>query len=114
MVTAAHVVKDQAEISVSIGTEIVGAEVLGMDEPADLALLRISRPVDGHVFTFVSTPPQLGEEVAALGFPLEADLTFTAGRVSGLNRQLTIDARTVTNLVQTDAAINPGTAAARC
>lgn len=108
VVTAAHVVKDQAEISVSIGTEIVGAEVLGMDEPADLALLRISRPVDGHVFTFVATPPQLGEEVAALGFPLDADLTFTAGRVSGLNRQQTIGSRTVTNLVQTDAAINPG------
>ena len=108
VVTAAHVVKDQAEISLSIGTEIVGAEVLGMDEPADLALLRISRPVNGHVFTFVSTPPQLGEEVAALGFPLDADLTFTAGRVSGLNRQQTIGSRTVTNLVQTDAAVNPG------
>lgn len=108
IVTAAHVVTDQADISVSIGTEIVSAEVLGVDEPADLALLRISRPVDGHVFTFVAEPPDLGEEVAALGFPLDADLTFTAGRVSGLNRQQTIDTRTVTNLVQTDAAINPG------
>ena len=108
IVTAAHVVKDQADISVSVGTEIVRAEVLGVDELADLALLRTARPVDGHVFTFVSVPPELGEEVAALGYPLQAELTFTAGRVSGLNRQQTIGARTVTNLIQTDAAINPG------
>ncbi|HSO92474.1 MAG TPA: trypsin-like peptidase domain-containing protein [Arthrobacter sp.] len=108
VVTAAHVVKDQAEISVSVGTEIVRAEVLGVDELADLALLRTTRPVDGHVFTFVSVPPELGEEVGALGYPLEADLTFTAGRVSGLNRQQTIGTRTVTNLIQTDAAVNPG------
>ncbi|MET4137237.1 S1C family serine protease [Pseudarthrobacter sp. PvP090] len=108
IVTAAHVVTDQADISVSMGTEIVSAEVLGVDEPADLALLRTSRPVDGHVFDFVTLPPELGQEVAALGYPLDADLTFTAGRVSGLNRQQTIGERTVTNLVQTDAAINPG------
>ena len=108
IVTAAHVVKDQADISVSVGTDIVRAEVLGVDELADLALLRTTRPVDGHVFTFVSVPPELGEEVGALGYPLQADLTFTAGRVSGLNRQQTIGTRTVTNLIQTDAAVNPG------
>jgi len=108
IVTAAHVVRDQADISVSVETEILRAEVLGVDEAADLALLRTARPVDGHVFTFVSVPPELGEEVAALGYPLQADLTFTAGRVSGLNRQQTIGSRTVTNLIQTDAAINPG------
>ncbi|XAS63584.1 trypsin-like peptidase domain-containing protein [Micrococcaceae bacterium Sec5.8] len=108
IVTAAHVVKDQADISVSVGAEIVGAEVLGVDEPADLALLRTARPVDGHVFGFVGNAPELGEEVAALGYPLDADLTFTAGRVSGLNREQTIGTRTVTNLIQTDAAINPG------
>lgn len=108
IVTAAHVVKDQADISVSVGTEIVSAEVLGVDEPADLALLRTARPVDGHVFAFVDIAPELGEEVAALGYPLDADLTFTAGRVSGLNREQTIGTRTVTNLIQTDAAINPG------
>lgn len=108
IVTAAHVVKDQADISVSVGTDIVSAEVLGADEQADLALIRTARPVDGHIFGFVGVPPELGEEVAALGYPLDADLTFTAGRVSGLNREQTIDTRTVTNLIQTDAAINPG------
>ncbi|MCB5292704.1 S1C family serine protease [Arthrobacter sp. SO3] len=108
IVTAAHVVKDQADISVSVGTEIVNAEVLGVDEQADLALIRTARPVDGHIFAFVGVPPELGEEVAALGYPLDADLTFTAGRVSGLNREQTIGTRTVTNLIQTDAAINPG------
>src|SRR6478735_12625673 len=108
IVTAAHVVKDQAAISISLGTEISSAQVLGIDEAADLALLRTARPVSGHIFDFVSAPPALGEDVAALGFPLDADLTFTAGRVSGLNREQTIGTKTVSNLIQTDAAINPG------
>lgn len=108
IVTAAHVVKDQAAISISLGTEISSAQVLGIDETADLALLRTAHLVRGHIFDFVSAPPALGEDVAALGFPLDADLTFTAGRVSGLNREQTIGTRTVSNLIQTDAAINPG------
>jgi len=108
IVTAAHVVKDQAAISISLGTEISSAQVVGIDEAADLALLRTARPVHGHIFDFVSSPPALGEDVAALGFPLDADLTFTAGRVSGLNREQTIGTKTVSNLIQTDAAINPG------
>ncbi len=106
--TAAHVVADQAAISISVGNQIVNAEVLGVDVPADLALLRTDRKVSGHIFDFVSVPPALGTEVAALGFPLDADLTFTAGRVSGLNRQQTIGTNTTTNLIQTDTAINPG------
>jgi serine protease Do len=108
IVTAAHVVKDQAAISISLGTQITSAQVLGMDVPADLALLRTDRPVTGHIFDFLTVPPALGEEVAALGYPLDDELTFTAGRVSGLNREQTIEANTVTNLIQTDAAINPG------
>lgn len=108
IVTAAHVVEDQAAISVSVGTQIVNAEVLGVDVPGDLALLRTDRPVTGHIFNFVSVPPVLGTEVAALGYPLEADLTFTSGRVSGLNRQQTIGSITTTNLIQTDTAINQG------
>jgi serine protease Do len=108
IVTAAHVVKDQAAISVSLGSQVSSAEVLGVDEAADLALLHTGRPLQGHVFDLLTSPPVLGTDVAALGFPLDNDLTFTAGRVSGLNRQQTIDSRTVTNLIQTDAAMNPG------
>ena len=108
IVTAAHVVADQAAISVSVGNQIVNAEVLGVDVPADLALVRTDRRVTGHIFDFVSVPPALGTEVAALGYPLEADLTFTSGRVSGLNRQQTFGAVTRTNLIQTDTAINQG------
>ncbi len=106
--TAAHVVADQAAISISVGNQIVNGEVLGVDVPADLALVRTDRRVTGHIFDFVSVPPALGTEVAALGFPLEADLTFTSGRVSGINRQQTIGGVTRTNLIQTDTAINQG------
>ena len=69
IVTAAHVVKDQAAISISLGTEISSAQVLGIDEAADLALLRTARPVSGHIFDFVSAPRHWGKTWQRWAFP---------------------------------------------
>lgn len=106
--TAAHVVKDQAAIAISVGGQITSADVLGSDDLADLALLRTRQPVSGHVFSFASAEPNLGDAVAALGYPLWEPLTFTQGHVSGLDRTATVSVGTIRHLVQTDAAINPG------
>jgi serine protease Do len=64
------------------------AQVVGANSFRDVALIRSAEPIDGHVFTLAEQDPRLGEEVAALGFPLGAsfptfDVTVTRGSVSG-------------------------------
>jgi hypothetical protein len=108
VLTAAHVVEDSAGISLRAGTEISDATVLGLDQKADIALLRSVQPFSGHVFKPAKHEPMLAEDVATLGYPLEADLTFTAGRVSGLDREIDLGSYVLEDLIQTDAAVNPG------
>ena len=55
-----------------------------------------------------TTAPALGEPVVALGFPLGLPLTSTQGAVSGVGRTVPIDGVRRRDMVQTDAAVNPG------
>ncbi|WP_168796542.1 S1C family serine protease [Arthrobacter echini] len=107
IVTAAHVVEGATALNVAVGGEVTSAQVLGINSEADLALLRTTTDLSGHIFSFTDADPAVGEEVAALGYPLRADLTFTRGAVSGLNVDPTASG-TAQPLIQTDAAVNPG------
>ena len=52
---------------------------------------------------------QIGDQVFAVGHPLGLVDTLTAGVVSGLDRTFTVaNGRTLTGLIQFDAAVNPG------
>lgn len=108
VVTAAHLVRDASAISISFGRTSVNATTLGMNELADLALVRTETPVQGHQFEFRTTEPPIGSDVAALGFPLGRPFTLTRGTVSALNAEQKIGNRVLSNLIQTDAAINHG------
>jgi serine protease Do len=108
VVTAAHMVRDASAISVSFGRTSVNGTALGMNELADLALVRTETPVQGHQFQFRTTEPPIGTDVAALGFPLGRPFTLTRGTVSALNAEQKIGNRILSNLIQTDAAINHG------
>lgn len=85
------------------------AEIIGYDTDCDLAVLKI----DANGLTAAefgnSDALKLGEDVTAIGNPLGFDLmnTVTRGIVSGLNRNITINDKSM-NLIQTDAAINSG------
>jgi S1-C subfamily serine protease len=113
--TVEHVVAGARRIVLKQKGESVSdrAQVVGADSFRDVALIRSGEPIDGHVFTLAEQDPRLGEEVAALGFPLGGtfptfDVTVTRGSVSGLHRTVNIDGVERTRLIQTDAAINPG------
>ena len=101
-------VRDASAISISFGRTTVNATTLGTNELADLALVRTEIPVQGHQFQFRTTEPPIGTDVAALGFPLGRPFTLTRGTVSALNAQQKIGSRVLSNLIQTDAAINHG------
>lgn len=102
--------QDKITVYMSDGTSFP-AEVIGLDEQTDLAVLKIDPA--GTTLTPAefgdSNSLQVGEEVYAIGSPggLELANTITGGHISALNRDITIDDR-VMSLIQTDAAINPG------
>lgn len=107
--TVEHVVDGATRIELKRGqTTLASATVIGSDSARDLALLRSSRPIDGHQFGLLPRTPRLGEEVAAIGFPLGLPLSVTRGSVSGLKRSIPIEGVTRRRLVQTDAAVNQG------
>jgi hypothetical protein len=107
--TVDHVVDHASAIVVKQnGKQLSTATVIGKDTTRDLALLRLAKPVRGYEFKLAEKAPRLGDEVAALGFPLGLPLTLTKGTISGLDRTIPIEHVKRERLVQTDAAINPG------
>ncbi len=109
VVTNAHVVGrfDTVDVRLSGGQTYQG-EVLGVDEDADLALLDLRAFRDFEPVTLGdSDDVAVGEDVIAMGFPLESILlgspTITRGIVSAEGFS-----RSGVKLLQTDAAINPG------
>lgn len=108
LVTNAHVVSGARTVSVTLpnGREY-DAEVVGVDELSDLAVLRVDE-TDLPVPSYAEGTPAIGDTAIAIGSPFGLDGTVTAGIVSALNRSVTAQGAPLVDLVQTDAAINPG------
>jgi S1-C subfamily serine protease len=107
--TVEHVVDGASAITLKQGNKIVGrGTVIGEDQARDVALVRSSVPITGAQLRLATRSPALGDSVAALGFPLGLPFTVTQGSVSGLGRTIPINGVNRQQLVQTDAAVNPG------
>ena len=110
LLTSAHVVEGatQATAAFTDGTEVT-ADVVGRDPLSDLAVLRAQADVPPPVELGNASQLQVGQLVVALGNPLGLAGSVTAGIVSGLGRSLPTGAgRVVDEVIQTDAALNPG------
>ncbi|MFL5865303.1 MAG: S1C family serine protease [Solirubrobacteraceae bacterium] len=107
--TVAHAVHGAASIDLKQGGKVVASgTVIGEDQARDVALVQSSVPLTAQGLHLAARAPELGESVAALGFPLGLPLTVTQGSVSGLDRAVPIDGLRRRQMVQTDAAVNPG------
>jgi S1-C subfamily serine protease len=110
LLTSAHVVAgaDRAQAAFLNGTE-VQADVIGRDQLSDLAVLRARASVPAPVTLGDAAALKVGQLVVALGNPLGLAGSVTAGIVSALGRSLpTRNGRVVDEVIQTDAALNPG------
>jgi S1-C subfamily serine protease len=113
ILTNLHVVAGSKRLKVTFadGSESE-ASLIGVQPENDLAVLKArSIPDDLQAATMRSTGDlQPGDEVIAVGFPFGIGPSVSAGVVSGLKREFRSPqgARKLTNLIQFDAAANPG------
>jgi S1-C subfamily serine protease len=114
ILTNAHVVSDAENVTVSFSEEgdPVDAEVKGVDESTDLAVLKID-PDDVDDLTPMplgdSSKVAVGDPVVAIGNPFGFQRTVTTGIVSALQREITApNGFQIGDVIQTDAPINPG------
>jgi S1-C subfamily serine protease len=113
LVTSAHVVEgtEKGRASMTDGREL-RFEVVGRDALSDLAVIRASGADLEPVSLGNADRLRVGQLVVAVGNPMGLAGSVTAGVVSALGRSFpTSDGRAsrlVENVIQTDAALNPG------
>lgn len=112
ILTNYHVIEGAQSVTVDLtdGTQ-APATVVGTDPGNDLAVVRAQLPSDkiSPALLGDSDGVRVGEPVFAIGNPFGLAFTVTSGIISGRERERSaVDGRPIRNVIQTDAAVNPG------
>ena len=110
LLTNHHVVRGASRVRVRLndGREVSG-RVIGADPWTDVAIVQAEASGLPHAELGESTGLRVGQLAVAIGSPFGFDSTVTAGVISALGRTLrSITGHLVDNVIQTDAALNPG------
>lgn len=117
ILTNAHVVDEMSSYTVQVTTtdptegtgvtEKYDAKLVGSDTDTDLAVLKIDATGLQAAVLGDSDELHLGDDIVVIGNPLGLETSVSKGIISGLNRQISSNERSLSS-IQTDAAINSG------
>ena len=121
ILTNAHVVSESGQTASDVKvtfnrdgkqTRTVAGSIVGIDQSTDVALIKVDTAQTGALDPIPlgsSAGVQVGEQVVAIGNPLNLEFSLSAGIVSATDREMQApDGGTIANGIQTDASINPG------
>ncbi len=113
IITNEHVIKNAKKIIVNLKGDKEKARVIGSDKATDIAVIKIDRKNLPVPIFAEESGIKVGELAVAIGSPFGFQRSVTAGVISALDRNVTVNdelvtPRTYADLIQTDAAINPG------
>lgn len=116
IMTNSHVIEGASNIKVMLmNGDAVDATIIGDDEYADIAVIKIDKKYVTKVATLGSSESiNVGDTVFTIGSPISSEYygTVTRGILSGKNRLVNVTVESsndwIMNVMQTDAAINPG------
>jgi S1-C subfamily serine protease len=111
IITNYHVIKDAEKVQVSlIDGKLLAGKVVSVDPSMDIAIIKVSNGDLQGVELGDSSKLKVGQFVIAIGNPfgLIGGPSVTFGVISSLNRRIKTEQGIIENLIQTDAAVNPG------
>ena len=110
IVTNNHVVEDSENLEIELQDgRSFRADMVGLDPYTDLAVLKIYTENLPHVSFLENADLRVGQLAIAIGNPFGFQCTVTTGVISALGRTLqSRTGRMIDNVIQTDAALNPG------
>src|SRR5439155_1387754 len=115
IVTNQHVVERAADLKIHVTTndgKTYNAHYIAGDDKTDLAFIKIDAQT---AFPFINldniSPNLLGQTVIVVGNAVGYGSSISRGVLSAVKRNITVDDVEYKDLVQTDAAVNPGSPA---